>query len=160
MKSPIFYIVISLLLLFSVSIPIGAHEEHGPEGPTNLVYDVTFSNEADYIWYDSILGEVSTYHVLTNSQVILNVTEISDPQSNYNITIGNVTKINVPDFIGEEALAMGYYSIPKTFGFIANTTWIDSKDALDKVSPETSNFQLTTFSFPLETWLGGELHTT
>ncbi|OLS28428.1 MAG: hypothetical protein HeimC2_06470 [Candidatus Heimdallarchaeota archaeon LC_2] len=160
MKSPIFYFIITFLLLFSVTNSIVAHEEHRPEGPTSLIYDVTFSNEANNIWYDSILNEASTYHILNNTQVLLNVTEISDPQSSYDITIGNVTKTDVPDYMVEEVLALGYYSLPRTFGFIANTTWLDTKAALEVFADGNTDFQLTEFSFPRETLLGGELHTT
>lgn len=160
MKSPIFIFLFSLLLIFSITTTTVAHEEHGPEGATNLVYNVTFSNNANNVWWDSILGEASDYHIENGTQAILNVTEITDPQSQYNITIGNVTKYNVPDFSGEEVLAIGYYSVANTFGFIANTTWLDSKSALEAISPDFSNFELTNFAFPIENLLGGELHTT
>ncbi|MCE7737286.1 MAG: hypothetical protein GPJ54_20525 [Candidatus Heimdallarchaeota archaeon] len=149
MKSPINIVFIFLTILL-ISTTVDAHEAHTIEGEVDIIYEVTFSNNANNWWWDYSSSQSTPYHVETGTKLNLTISDVSDPQSLMNLSIGNATFLDFPDWEGEEALGMGYYKVPASFGFVANTSWTETKFAMDQSNLESFNFTL-----PHLDYLGG-----
>lgn len=129
-----------------------AHETHTIEGEVNVIYNVTFSNNATNYWYDYSTGLAPTFHVNNETQLTLTIANVSDTQSEMDLSIGNATFLDSPDWEVEEALAIGFYKVPATFGFVANNSWTTTKFAMDQLMLDSFNFSL-----PHLQYLGGEV---
>ncbi len=149
MKSPINIVFIFLFILL-ISTSTIAHEANTIEGKVEITYEVTFSNNADNFWWDYSTTQLTPYHVENGSKLNLTISDVSDPQSSMDLSIGNVTFLGFPDWEGEEALAIGYWKVPVSFGFVANTSWTDTKFAMDQ-----SDLQSFNFTLPHLNYLGG-----
>ncbi|MHA2029317.1 MAG: hypothetical protein ACW99A_09905 [Candidatus Kariarchaeaceae archaeon] len=155
MKSPITKLVFILLISSTLIGTNHAHEEHGIEGEASIVYDIIESNNATNTWYDSVSNISRLYHVENGTQMNITISNVEDPQSDISFAIGSLTIVNVPDADAEEVFSFGYYQIPATFGFVANTSWTATKFEMDKI-----DFYDLNFTFPHLQYLGGEVDTT
>lgn len=138
------------LFILLISNSTIAHEAHTIEGKVEIMYEVTFSNNADNFWWDYSTAQLTPYHIENGSKLNLTISDVSDPQSSMDLSIGNATFLGFPDWEGEEALAIGYWKVPSSFGFVANTSWTDTKFAMDQGDLESFNF-----TFPHLDYLGG-----
>lgn len=138
------------LFILLISSSTVAHEAHTIEGKVEIVYEVTFSNNENNFWFDYSTSQLSTYHIENGTKLNLTISDVSDPQSSMDLSIGNVTFLDFPDWEGEEALAIGYWKVPASFGFVANTSWTNTKFVMDQSDLKSFNF-----TFPHLNYLGG-----
>jgi hypothetical protein len=134
------FISLILLLTFFYSTPIAIAEEIF-ENPLVLSYQVRTSNNATNRWYNADYSEYFNYHVTSNSFIYVTLTDIDNSSTTIDIAIGNLSRSDISDNEAEEALAIGYFSLPNHFGFISNTSWNQIENDFASIDFNSSSFQ-------------------
>ena len=107
-------------------------------------YDVTSTNNGTDYWYSYVTSTLYTYVVDNNSQLVVDVKDMSNTNSLVNVQIGNLTITDVPDSEAAENLILGYFGLPDAFGFLTSTDWEKAQNDLALQENVTSDVTVST----------------
>jgi hypothetical protein len=107
---------------------------------TTVIYQVQETVNQTISWSNLDFTEFYPYHIKNDSRVNITIVDTTHPIA-IDIAIGNLSRIDISDNEAENALAIGYWTLPNNFGFFANTSWDDVKDEFDDLEISSSSFQ-------------------
>lgn len=138
MKSPTKYLFLVIILLGSIN-----GQGHGFElsGEVKVQYVVLLSSETENGWFDVNFAQ-SRYHVLNGTIINVTIADIQDEQTHLDIQIGNVSFSNILDSEIENNLALGYWSLGYSLGFVANDSWLAISEAVDALEDVEAGLEM------------------
>ena len=131
----------SILLLFVIitSLTLVNSTPYNLKGQTTVQYDVVQSNNSTSYWSNYPADGGYNYHIENGSQITVIFSDIIDRNSDFNMTVGNLTLHSVTESLVQDNLALGYWSLGNTFGFISDTNWDTIKTKLTNTDGLTSD---------------------
>lgn len=121
LKSRNFLIHLVISLIF-IQLLINPNTSLASISKLQVQYLVKSTDNQTNTWYNETYHSFH-YKVIKNSEVNVTIDNISNFNSNLTIEIGNLTRTNINDSEADFNLGFGYYKMPYSFGFVANTSW-------------------------------------
>ena len=133
--------IVPFLLLFVIisSLSSVSSTPYNLKGQTTVQYDVVQSNNATSYWSNYPDEGGYNYHIENGSQITVIFSDILDRTSELNMTVGNLTLYSATESLVQDNLALGYWSLGDTFGFLSDTNWDTIKTNLSNTDGLTSD---------------------